>query len=131
MNFGQAVEALKAGGIATRKGWDGKGMFLLLIPGSTFAVSEGRPMARHFEVGSEIKYHAHIDMKTAQGDIVPWLASQSDVLAEDWEVSVPFNKCDGGDHAVSFRAGYNNCPKCGGRLIVTVEGYELPEAPKV
>ena len=41
-------------------------------------------MAAHFPVGTEVEYHAHIDMKTAQGYVVPWLASQTDVLAEDW-----------------------------------------------
>jgi len=59
-------------------------MFLLLIPGSKFLITEGRPMAAHFPVGTEVEYHAHIDMKTAQGYVVPWLASQTDVLAEDW-----------------------------------------------
>ena len=39
-----------------------------------------------FPEGAEINYHAHIDMRTADGKIVPWLASQTDVLAEDWEM---------------------------------------------
>lgn len=86
MNFGQALEALKEGKCVQRTGWNGKGMFLFLVPGSTFAVSEGRPMAKHFAVGMEVQYHAHVDMKTAQGDVVPWLCSQTDMLAEDWQV---------------------------------------------
>ena len=36
--------------------------------------------------GKEVKYHGHIDMKTADGMIVPWLASQTDILADDWTV---------------------------------------------
>jgi hypothetical protein len=36
-------------------------------------------------VGKEIDYHAHVDMKAAQGYVVPWLCSQADLLADDWE----------------------------------------------
>jgi hypothetical protein len=86
MDFGDAIRALKDGRAVARSGWNGKGMFLLLIPGSTFQVAEGRPMAKHFAVGSEVRYHAHVDMKTAQGDVVPWLCSQTDMLAEDWQI---------------------------------------------
>lgn len=38
--------------------------------------------------GKEINYHAHIDMRTADGQIVPWLASQTDILADDWQEAV-------------------------------------------
>lgn len=88
MNFGQALEALKQGKRVSRSGWNGKGMWLVLIPGSTFKVEEGRPLAKHISIGTEVNYHAHIDMKTAQNTIVPWLASQTDVLAEDWDIIV-------------------------------------------
>lgn len=84
--FGWAIKQMQNGAKVCRSGWNGKGMFLLLIPGSTFVVSGGRPMASHFPAGSEVQYHAHIDMKTAQGDVVPWVASQADMLAVDWEV---------------------------------------------
>lgn len=86
LDFGKALRFLKFGRRVRREGWNGKGMWLILIPGSTFKVSEGRPLAQAFEIGTEVKYHAHIDMKTAQGDIVPWLCSQTDMLADDWEV---------------------------------------------
>lgn len=36
--------------------------------------------------GARVEYHAHIDMRTAQGYVVPWLASQADMLAEDWSI---------------------------------------------
>ena len=83
MNFGQAIEHLKAGGKVARDGWNGKGMFLFLVPGSTFNVNRP-PLLGIYPEGTEVEYHAHIDMKTAQGYVVPWLASQSDMLAEDW-----------------------------------------------
>lgn len=86
MNFGSAVEVLKQGGKVSREGWNGKGMFLFLVPGSTFTVNRP-PLLGIYPEGTEIKYHAHIDMKSAQGYVVPWLASQADILSEDWEVT--------------------------------------------
>lgn len=83
--FGLAVEAVKKGKKIARAGWNGKGMFLFLVPGSTFKVNRA-PLLGIYPEGTEINYHAHIDMKTADGTIVPWLASQTDVLADDWIV---------------------------------------------
>ncbi len=85
MNFSDALDALKQGSKVARAGWNGKGMFVFLVPGSTFKVSRA-PLLGIYPEGTEIRYHAHIDMKTATGEIVPWLASQSDVLADDWSI---------------------------------------------
>lgn len=68
MNFGQAIEALKQGKKVARAGWNGKGMHLELQ----------RPDA-HSKMTLP-----YIFMYTAQGDNVPWLASQTDMLSEDW-----------------------------------------------
>jgi hypothetical protein len=81
--FGRALAHLKVGGRVQRKGWNGKDMFLFLVPGSTFKVNRP-PLLGIYVEGTEIRYHAHIDMKTATGEIVPWLCSQTDALAEDW-----------------------------------------------
>lgn len=86
MNFSQALEALKENKKVSREGWNGKNMFIYLVPGSTFQVSEGRPLAAHLPIGTTVNYHAHIDMKTANGDHVPWLCSQTDLLSEDWGI---------------------------------------------
>ena len=83
MTFGEAVEAVKQGCKVARAGWNGKDMFIFLVPGSTFQVNRP-PLLGIYPEGTTINYHAHIDMKTANGEIVPWLASQSDVLSEDW-----------------------------------------------
>ena len=69
MDFGFALRALKEGCRVTRLGWNGRGMWLELQ----------RPDA-HSKMTLPYVY-----MSTAQGDLVPWLASQTDVLAEDWE----------------------------------------------
>ena len=83
MNFGLALAILKQGGKVARTGWNGKDMFLFLVPGSTFQVSRA-PLLGIYPEGTTVNYHAHIDMKTAQGYVVPWLASQTDLLADDW-----------------------------------------------
>ncbi len=84
MDFGIALQGLKDGKKVVRKGWNGKDMFLFLVPGSKFEVNRP-PLLGIYEAGTVINYQPHIDMKTAQGTVVPWLASQSDVLANDWE----------------------------------------------
>ncbi len=86
MNFSEALHDIKTGYRLARAGWNGKGMFIFLVPGSTFEVNRA-PLMGIFPEGTRVEYHAHIDMKTAQGYIVPWLASQADLLAEDWTVA--------------------------------------------
>ncbi|MDR2219744.1 MAG: DUF2829 domain-containing protein [Methylobacillus sp.] len=83
MDFSEALEAIKAGRKVCRAGWNGKGMFVFYVPGSVFAVNRP-PLLGIYPEGTEIHYHAHIDMRTADGMIVPWLASQTDLLADDW-----------------------------------------------
>lgn len=56
MNFGKAIEALKAGKFVARRGWNGRGMYLWLLPEANGAVLTG------------------------------WLASQTDMLSDDWEI---------------------------------------------
>lgn len=83
MNFGTALDMLKEGNKVAREGWNGKGMFLFLVSGSTFEVNRP-PLLGIYPEGTVINYHAHVDMRTATGEIVPWLCSQTDMLAEDW-----------------------------------------------
>lgn len=84
-DFGEAIKNLKNGRKVARQGWNGKGMFLFLVSGSTFKVNRP-PLLGIYPEGTEINYHAHVDMKTSDGMIVPWLCSQTDMLAEDWLV---------------------------------------------
>jgi len=83
MDFGQAIVLLKEGKKVCRENWNGKGMFLFLVPGSTFTVNRP-PLLGIYPEGTNINYRSHIDMKTVDEEIVPWVASQSDVLSEDW-----------------------------------------------
>ena len=83
MDFGQALDLLKNGTLVARTGWNGKGAFLYLVPGSTFTVNRP-PLLGIYPEGTGISYLPHIDMKTADGSCVPWPASQTDILADDW-----------------------------------------------
>jgi hypothetical protein len=87
MNFEWALRALKEGMRVQRTGWNGKGMFVFYNPGSEVKISEGRPLAAAFPVGTECRMLPYIMMKTADPGLVfvPWLASQTDILAEDWQ----------------------------------------------
>jgi hypothetical protein len=68
MKIGEAIEAMRAGKHVARGGWNGKRMWLALqVPDE------------HSKMTLPYVY-----MKTAQDDLVPWLCSQSDLLAEDW-----------------------------------------------
>ena len=88
MDFSDALRRVKAGACVARAGWNGKNMFIFLVKGSTFQVNRP-PLLGMFPEGTPINYHGHIDMRTADGTIVPWLASQTDLLAEDWGEVVP------------------------------------------
>lgn len=85
LSFGAAIELLQQGRKVARKGWNGKGMFLFLVPGSTFNVNRP-PLLGIYPEGTEIVYQPHIDMKTADDRVVPWVASQSDMLCNDWVI---------------------------------------------
>ena len=85
MSFSEALVQIKGGSKVARAGWNGKGMFVFKVPGSTFNVNRP-PLLGIYPEGTTINYHAHIDMKTATGEIVPWVASQSDLFAEDWQL---------------------------------------------
>lgn len=88
MDFGEAIRNLKAGKRVARAGWNGKGMWLALMPG--FVIPEAMVNARtrpHVPPGQDIQCGGYIVMWTAQGVWQPgWLASQADMLAEDWEL---------------------------------------------
>lgn len=91
MDFGMAIIALKRGEAVARKGWNGKGMFLTLQNGSEVTGTNMRnEPAKNYYGDSKVRLCPHIDMKAADGSyVVGWLASQTDMLAEDWEIVKP------------------------------------------
>ena len=107
MNFGKAIEALKEGKLVARDGWNGKGMFIFMRPADElnveFVVDKVKSLPQSVkdyfaqditnEAGERVpveetdtvKFTAYLCMKAADGSIVNgWLASQTDMLAEDW-----------------------------------------------
>ncbi len=79
MNFGKAIELLKKGYKVARKGWNGKGIFIeLQVPDE------------HSKMTQPYIYIDTLGLQTTNPNApkgrVPWLASQTDMLAEDWEV---------------------------------------------
>jgi hypothetical protein len=85
MSFGLAVEAMKMGYKVSRAGWNGKGMFLYYVTADYYPVK--MPAAKSFfGENSMVPYRDYIAMKTVNNDVVPWVASQTDILANDWSI---------------------------------------------
>ena len=85
MNFGEAIIALKQGKKVARKGWNGKGMFLYLVSEGSYPVKMDAAKSIADENGN-VKYGPYVALKSANGIVYPWNASQADMLSEDWEV---------------------------------------------
>lgn len=82
LTFSQALGHIKTGIRMQRTGWNGKGMYVFLVS--------------DYEIKSEVKPEANfqphliapwICMRTADFKLVPWLASQTDILADDWQTA--------------------------------------------
>lgn len=86
LNFGHALMALNEGRRVARTGWNGKGQFVFLRHSSTHIVDHRSPLAGSFPNGTRIEEQAHLRIKSTQGTTAPWVASQTDLLAEDWEI---------------------------------------------
>lgn len=84
MDFGKALVALKDGKKIARDGWNGKGMFVYYVPSCDVPARSNAIKGMYpFDL---LPYDAYIAMKTVDNTIVPWLASQKDILADDWVV---------------------------------------------
>lgn len=81
LGFGAALEALKKGMKVARNGWNGRGMFLYFVPANVYATQTDS--ARSY-FGESVPYLAYIAMKTVDNKVTPWVASQTDLIAEDW-----------------------------------------------
>lgn len=87
--YSMALRMLKAGRRVARAGWNGKGMWLKMVGANNYAVAIG---TIRLEAGSgyiegqtdALELLPWIGMKTADNKFVPWLCSQTDMIAEDW-----------------------------------------------
>lgn len=87
MTFGGAIHMLKRGCRVARKGWNGKGMFVYLVPAAKYPANrnKNKSMVGMFP-DDLVPYRAYLAIKTAQNDVCTWAPSVSDTLAEDWIV---------------------------------------------
>lgn len=89
MGIGDVVGALRNGQRVRRKGWNGKGMWLAYIKGDDWGCAySSHPMDERKDESSVITQPLlpMIVMRTADGRLVPWTCSQTDLLALDWEI---------------------------------------------
>lgn len=82
MDFGSMLRLLKEGGRFTRTGWNGAGQYIYFVPAATYpAVTD----AAKVEFADGVPYRAYIALRTADAHVIPWLASQTDLLSADWQ----------------------------------------------
>lgn len=83
MSFGHAIVMLKAGKRVARAGWNGKGMFVYLVPPASYPVQTGAAKA-FFGENSLVPYNAYLAIKNVDDTVSTWVPSINDVLADDW-----------------------------------------------
>lgn len=86
VNFSDALALVKIGHKIARDGWNGKGMYVVFQPGypDGIAINRNTAEATGIKEGTVCSFRPYLMMFTAQGDFVPWVASQTDLLATDW-----------------------------------------------
>lgn len=85
LDFGAALQALKAGKRVAREGWNGKGMFVYYVPANAYPARTGVAQA-YFGEEALVPYAAYLALKGVDGVISTWVPSINDTLAEDWMV---------------------------------------------
>lgn len=88
MTFGLAIEAMKQGKKVARAGWNGKGMYVVYRTGYPEGIPANKNTADAIGIpeGTLFKVRPYLQMKCVDGSFQMWLASQSDILAEDWYI---------------------------------------------
>jgi hypothetical protein len=87
-DFSAALLALKGGARITRLGWNGQGQYVSFQEGYPYGVpiNANTAKATGLPYGTVARFRPYLLLRTAQGEFVPWVASISDLLAEDWVV---------------------------------------------
>lgn len=88
MNFGEALEAVKAGKKITRKGWNGRGMFVVYQKAYPKGIPSNKQMAEAWglDEGELFRCEPYLQIKMTNGSHSMWVPSINDVLAEDWGI---------------------------------------------
>lgn len=85
MRFGDALKALELGKSLQRTGWNGKGLFVYLVPAASYQAQTGAAR-EHFGEGAMVPYNAYFAIKNANETVSTWVPSVNDCLADDWGV---------------------------------------------
>jgi len=93
MYFEDALPRLRLGDAVARKGWNGKGMFIYYVDAGNYAAMS--PIAKAVWGDELVPYTPYLAIRSVDGRVAPWLASQTDLLTGDWEV-VPLSKLSKG-----------------------------------
>lgn len=84
-DFAAALTALKDGCLVYRKGWNGKGLFVYLVPAASYPAQTG--IAKQwFGEAAKVPYAAYLALKNGDGQVHTWVPSISDLLANDWNI---------------------------------------------
>lgn len=88
MRFGEALRQAKAGRLIARIGWNGKGMAVAYQPGYPDGIPCNKNTANTWNIpeGTLFRCQPYLQLRCVDGSYQMWLASQSDVLAEDWYI---------------------------------------------
>jgi hypothetical protein len=88
LDFSEALKLLKCGCRLTRGGWNGADMWITLQAGypDGIPINANTAAVTGLAEGTICRFRPYVMMRTAQGDFVPWAATQSDLLAEDWQI---------------------------------------------
>lgn len=89
MDIGAAVHQLRLGYRVRRAGWNGKGMYLAFQKGypDGIPINRNTSEATGLPEGTVRRFLPYVMMRTVDGSFVPWLCSQTDLLATDWEIA--------------------------------------------
>jgi hypothetical protein len=85
LNFGQAIDAIKDGKRIARIGWNGRNMFVYLVPPASYPAQTGAAKT-HFGDNALVPYNAYMAIKNVDETVSTWVPSVNDCLSEDWYV---------------------------------------------
>lgn len=85
LSFGQALEALETGSKLQRAGWNGKGMFVYLVPANSYPAQTGAAKA-YFGENAMVPYNPYFAIKNVDNTVSTWVPSVNDCLAKDWAI---------------------------------------------
>lgn len=86
MDFSEALKLIKAGDKLCRAGWNGRDMFVYIVPGAKYPVSRNTngTMVDHADSDGLVSYNTYMAIKNVDGTVSTWVPSVNDCLSEDW-----------------------------------------------